>query len=71
MTAKARPFFGAYQTRQAQAGIAARPDQTIFKSFANTPASAIAALAVNPASSRTEDLAPNKRSKQFPGLAKP
>lgn len=68
---KARPFFGAYQTRVAQAGVAGRPDQTIFKSFADTPASATAALAVTPASSRTKDLAANKRSKQFPGLAKP
>lgn len=68
---KARPFFAGYQTKQAQAGVAGDLSKTIFKSFADTPAAATAASAITVAAERAEDLDTNKRSKQFPGLAKP
>lgn len=67
---KARPFTAAYQTKQSNAGIYGRPDKTIFDSFADTPASALAASEVTVAGERAEDIE-HGRSKQFPGLSRP
>ena len=65
---KARPFFAAYQTKHADAGHAGKPEKNALNSFSDTPASAIAALAVTVAEERAEDLSASNRSTQFPGL---
>lgn len=67
---KARPFCAAYQVKHHEAAIAGRTDKNVFTSFSDTPASAVAALAVTVAAERAEDNL-NGRSQQFPGLSLP
>lgn len=67
---KARPFTAAYQTKQSDVAIPGHTEKNIFNSFADTPASATAALAVTVAEERAEDLQYG-RSKQFPGISRP